>query len=122
LSPKISKALLRISGAESAPSTDAMGSEELSDSRMSSRVRNTTGYYSASFLKALECFEFTLARAARTLAFLSSESTGAIRMECHLLAFDGKILKIPIFFKINLSPYAIFSDNSVTIALANRQT
>ena len=48
---------------------------------MSSRVRNTTGCYSASFLKALECFEFTLARAARTLAFWSSESTGAIRMD-----------------------------------------
>lgn len=48
---------------------------------MSSRVRNTTGYYSASFLNALECFEFTLARAARTLAFLPSESTGAIRMD-----------------------------------------
>ncbi len=48
---------------------------------MSSSVRNNTGYYSASFLNALECFEFTLARAARTLDFLSSEWTGAIRMD-----------------------------------------
>jgi len=48
---------------------------------MSSRVRNTTGYYSASFLKALECFEFTLARAARTFDLLSSELTGVIRMD-----------------------------------------
>ena len=49
---------------------------------MSSRVRNNTGYYSASFLNALECFEFTLARAARTLVFLSSELTSAIRIDC----------------------------------------
>ncbi len=41
-------------------------------------------------------------------------------MEYHLLAFDGKILKIPIFFKLNLSQYAIFSDNSVTIVFLQR--
>lgn len=36
-------------------------------------------------------------------------------------AFDGKILlKIPMFFPLNKSRYAIFSDNSMTIALANR--
>jgi hypothetical protein len=57
-----------------------------------------------------------------TTKLVTEQTGGNRRTGASGLPSTEKVLKIPVFFRTDNSLYAISSDNSVTIALANRET